>query len=202
MTGATTVVKPRLRGKAFLVRYADDAVFVFEHDADARRVFDVLPKRFEKYGLKLHPDKTRLVRFERPRWRAKPSRGERPETFDFLGLTHYWGRSRRGLWVVKRKTTRDRFRRSLKAIKAWCRFHRHQKTREQHDALSKKLSGHYAYFGVVGNYAALFRFRYEVLRLWKKWMERRSQRRLPWERWLRLLARYPLPRPRIYGRQT
>lgn len=196
------VVKPRLRGKAHLVRYADDAVLVFEHESDARRVLDVLPRRFAKYGLKLHPEKTRLVRFERPRLAATPARSERPETFDFLGFTHFWARSRNGRWIVKRRTARDRFRRALKAIKVWCRVNRHLRVREQHEALSQKLRGHYVYFGVVGNFAALARFQFEAMRLWKKWVGRRSHRRLTWARWFQLLERYPLPVPRIYHRPT
>src|SRR5512143_3214913 len=146
-------VKPRLRGRAYLIRYADDAVLVFETEGEARRVLDVLPKRFGRYGLTLHPEKTRLVPFQRPRpiARTGAERGERPGTFDFLGFTHHWGRTRTGSWAVKRKTARGRFRRSLRSIALGCREHRHLSIREQWVALTAKLRGHYAYYGITGN---------------------------------------------------
>ena len=160
-------MKPRLRGRAFEVRYADDAVLVFEHEDDARRVLGVLAKRLEKYGLRLHPDKTRMVEFCRP---AKSQRGgsQRERRFVMLGFTHYWGRSRKGRWVVKRKTAKDRLSRALKGTGQWCRNHRHWKLRDQQAALSRKLRGHYAYYGITGNFQALNRFRFEVERLWRK----------------------------------
>jgi RNA-directed DNA polymerase len=187
------VVRPRLRGRALLVRYADDAVMVFSSEEDARRVWQVLAKRFEKYGLSLHTEKTRLLGFGRP-----SPRGPRPETFDFLGFTHYWGRSRRGNPVVLRKTARDRFTRALRTIAQWCRRQRHLPLVEQHRVLGWKLRGHYAYYGITGNALALSRFRYETLRVWRKWLNRRSQRaRMTWERFGRVEARYPLPPPRV-----
>jgi group II intron reverse transcriptase/maturase len=190
------VVQPRLRGPASLVRFADDAVLVFAREDDARRVAEVLPKRFAKYGLKLHPEKTRLVPFRRP---GSHRRHEgRPETFDFLGFTHYWGQSRRGYPVVKRKTAKDRVTRSLRAVRRWCRSNRHLPIAEQHRALGRKLSGHDAYYGITGNAAALERFHYEVPRIWRKWLDRRSNRaRMTWERFSRLLERHPLPRARV-----
>src|SRR5262249_50971039 len=119
-------VKPRLKGRALLVRYADDFVLGFACEEDARRVLDVLPKRFGKYGLTPHPDKARLVRFTRPRPGGGPTttraRGSGPPgSFDFLGFTHFWSRSKKGTWVVKRKTARGRFRRALRRISDWCR---------------------------------------------------------------------------------
>src|SRR5690606_27682834 len=116
--------KPRLKGQAHLVRYADDAVIVFENEEDAKRVMEVLPKRFGKYGLTLHPEKTRLLDFRRPR-DPNGTGANRPQTFDLLGFTHYWGRSLRGFWVVKRKTAKDRFRRGLLAINQWCKRNMH-----------------------------------------------------------------------------
>jgi len=187
------VVRPRLRGRALLVRYADDAVMVFASEEDARRVWKVLAKRFEKYGLSLHPEKTRLLHFGRP-----SPRGPRPETFDFLGFTHYWGRSRRGKPAVLRKTARDRFTRSLRAIAQWCRRQRHLPLVEQHRELGRKLRGHYAYYGITGNQPALSRLRHETQRVWRKWLDRRSQRvRMTWERFWRVSARYPLPPARV-----
>jgi group II intron reverse transcriptase/maturase len=196
-------VKPRLRGGAFTVRYADDAALVFSREDDARRVMEVLPKRFGKYGLALHPEKTRLVEFRRPDRRPPKDHGGagggRPGTFDLLGFTHYWGLSRKGRWVVKRKTARDRFSRALKRVADWCRQNRHQPVHEQQQALARKLLGHFGYFGITGNYEALHRFREGVSCAWRKWLDRRSNRaRMSWDKMGQLLQRYPLPQPRIF----
>jgi group II intron reverse transcriptase/maturase len=194
-------VRPRMKGRAFLVRFADDFVMGFEYEDDARRVLDVLPKRFGKYGLTLHPTKTRLVRFTRPPKDDPPqggSSGQGPGTFDLLGFTHYWGRSLKGNWVIKRRTSRSRFSRAVKAIRQWCRQHRHQAISQQHRTLVQKLRGHYAYYGIPCNAEALARFFYETLLSWKKWLGRRSQRAyLNWVRFRALLKHYPLPYPRI-----
>jgi RNA-directed DNA polymerase len=194
-------VKPRLSGKAYLIRYADDAVLLFAKEEDARRVLAVLPKRFEKYGLTLHPDKTRLVEFRRPGRRPPPSGGgasERPGTFDLLGFTHFWGVSRAGKWIVKRKTAKDRFRRAVQRIVIWCREHRHDVVRAQWQALVRKLRGHYEYYGITGNSDGLRRFLNAATHAWRKWLSRRSQRaRMSWERMRKLLERYPLPPARI-----
>ena len=173
-------VQPRLRGRAFLIRYADDFVIGFADERDARRVMEVLPKRLGKYGLTLHPEKTRLVPFRRPARRVTgkdASDEDWPGTFDLLGFTHYWGRSRKGSWVVKRKTAPTRFTRALRAIGQWCRRHRHQPICEQHPTLRQKLRGHYAYYGITGNSIALARFREEVKRIWRKWLCRRKRGR-------------------------
>ncbi len=192
-------VLPRLKGRAFLIRYADDFVMGFSSREDALRVLKVLPKRFGRYGLELHPDKTRLVAFRRPASGPREGGGKAPGagTFDLLGFTHYWGRSRRGKWVVKRKTARDRLARALRTIQDWCRRNRHWKMREQHRMLCQKLRGHYAYYGVTGNYRALSRFWHEVHRIWHKWLSRRSQRSyIRWDRFTATLERvYPLPAP-------
>lgn len=191
-------VQPRMRGQAFLVRYADDAVLGFSDERDARRVLEVLPKRFAKYGLTLHPEKTRLVRFRKPPRRptGKSRAGnDGPETFDLLGFAHYWGLSRKGSWVVKRKTAPNRFTRAVRSTSQWCRKNRHQSITEQHHTLSQKLRGHFAYYGITGNSRALSRFRYEVIDVWRKWLARRKRAdRYPWARFERLLEHYPLPR--------
>jgi RNA-directed DNA polymerase len=194
-------VKPRLKGRAHLIRYADDAVLVFEREGDARRVLDVLPKRFGKYGLTPHPEKTRLVPFQgRPPGAPPGSRDERPGTFDFLGFTHYWGRTLKGNWAVKRKTSEGRFRRSLTSVAQRCREHRHLPISEQWVALTRKLRGHFAYYGITGNIASLGRFRYHVTRAWHKWLSRRSGKaRIPWERFDEVERRYPLPPARSGG---
>jgi group II intron reverse transcriptase/maturase len=186
-------VRPRLKGRAFLVRYADDFVMGFEHEEDARRVLAVLPKRFGKYGLALHPDKTRLVPFGAPQ-DPKGSGSGKGGSFDFLGFTHHWAKSRNGYWVIKRKTSGSRFSRAIQRMGEWMRRHRHLPVPEQHRTLSSKLKGHFAYYGITGNSKALGRFRYEVVRLWRKWLSRRSQRAwIEWPKMARLLERYPLP---------
>lgn len=196
-----TAVKPRLRGQAFLIRFADDFVLVFQVEADARRVLEVLPKRFDRYGLRLHPDKTRLMRFERPRRKAEPREeqaDEEPRSFDFLGFTHYWEKSRRGHWVVKRKTASDRFTRFLRQINLWCHGNRHAPVAWQHAQLLSKLRGHSGYYGITGNSKALSSLLHWIKRIWRKWLSRRSRTsNVTWKRFNLLLERYPLPNPRI-----
>jgi group II intron reverse transcriptase/maturase len=189
-------VKPRLKGKAVLVRYADDGVLGFERQDDAQRVMAVLGKRLERFGLTLHPEKTRLLDFRGP----LRSRGEgrSPTTFDFLGFCWYWRRTRRGRWSVTCKTRRARLARAIKAVHTWCRENRHLPVGQQHAALSRRVQGHLNYFGVNGNMASLTRFARQVTRSWFKWLNRRSQRaRLNWDRFEDLLRDFPLPQPRI-----
>jgi group II intron reverse transcriptase/maturase len=188
-------VLPRLRGRTFLIRYADDFVIGFTDEQDARRVMEVLPKRFAKYGLTIHPEKTRLIPFHRPRGGPTPPRTGRPGTFDFLGFTHYWARSRRGYWVIKQKTASSRLTRAVQAISEWCRRNRHRPLAEQHRVLCQKLRGHFNYYGITGNSIRLARFRHEVTGLWCKWLRRRNDKPPPWSWFERLLGRYPLPPP-------
>jgi group II intron reverse transcriptase/maturase len=192
-------VKPRLKGRAFLVRYADDFVMGFACEEDARRVLDVLPKRFGKYGLTLHPEKTRLVRFTRPDRRpteAKAPQEGAPESFDFLGFTHFWSRSKKGTWMVKRKTARSRFRRAVGKIAQWCRVNLHRPIVEQYRALQQKLRGHYQYYGVVGNGRSLWLFLDRLQEVWQKWLSRRGGKKGgAWGWFSRLLQALPLPRP-------
>jgi RNA-directed DNA polymerase len=187
-------VKPRLEGRCFLVRYADDFVMGFSSEGDARRVLDVLPKRFGKYGLTLHPGKTRLLQFTRP---TGSSGGNTPGSFDFLGFNHHWVKSLKGRWLIQQTTAKSRFTRSLKKVAAWCRGFRHQTLRLQHRHLSAVLRGHFQYFGLRGNSRALSRFAYEVNKVWRKWLARRSQRGLSWEGFNAILKRFVLPPPRI-----
>jgi len=188
-------VKPRLHGRAFLVRYADDFVIGFEERADAERVLAVLGKRLGRHGLAIHPEKTRLVDFRKP---DREKGGPRPGTFDFLGFTYYWGKSRKGKTIIKWKTARKRLSRALKAIGRWCRSNRHSKVAEQCATLGRKLRGHYAYFGLTGNYRSLEQYYRGTYRQWRKWLDRRSQkRRMKWDRFNRLLARHPLPSPKV-----
>jgi hypothetical protein len=176
-------------------------VILFMHEDDARRVTEVLPKRFGKYGLTLHPDKTRLVPFRRPPHKVgggKAHGTDRPGTFDLLGFTHYWGRTRWGGWAVMRQTASKRLSRAVRSIAPWCRNHRHCPVCEQHAIRSKKVRGHYAYYGITGNARALKGFLCSVHRVWRTWLTRRNRlREMTWDRLHRLLKRYRLPPPRI-----
>lgn len=186
-------VKPRMSGRAFMVRYADDFVMAFEHENDARRVQAVLPRRLERFKLTLHPEKTRLVYFGKPGSNAPP-----PGTFDFLGFTMYWGKARSGWQVIRWKTSRKRLNKTLEAFNDWCRRNRHRPLPEQQVALNRRLMGHYAYFGLTMNRRALQTVYQQVVRLWRKWLDRRSQRgRMPWVRFAEVLARHPLARARV-----
>jgi group II intron reverse transcriptase/maturase len=193
------VAKPRLRGKATLIRFADDAIIGFEHKEDAERVMRVLASRLEKFNLKLHPEKTRLVDFRRPSKGSRPV--QRPETFNFLGFTLYWKRTRRGGWTCTCKTRSASLGKFLREVCDWCRRHRHQPVKEQHKALVSRIRGHFNYFGVNGNTKALEVITFKVERMWKKWLCRRSHRsRLNWERFGDLLKDFPLPKARVYVR--
>jgi len=192
------VVKPRLRGKAHEIRYADDGILCFEHKSDAEKVLQVLPKRFAKYGLTLHPEKTRLVEFGRYAAGNAKRQGKKPATFDFLGLTHIHARSRKGKFTVHVKTMSKRLRRGLHAVAAWCQQHRHDPVDQQQKTLNAKLRGHYQYYGRPTNYRSLWQFYRGVCRIWREWLSRRTRgRRLTWERYGEILRQHPLLRPRI-----
>jgi RNA-directed DNA polymerase len=193
-------VKPHMKGRTLLVRFADDFILGFENQADAEKVYAVLFRRFEKYGLQLHAEKTRLVAFGQPTDSAGNSGGEGtpPGTFDFLGFTHYWDKTRKGRWVIRRQTSRKRFSRSLKAINQGCRKNLHEPLRVQVEALGRKRKGHFGYYGITGNYDALARYRWEVVRVWRKWLARRGDPQgMPWARLNRLLQFYDLPAARV-----
>jgi RNA-directed DNA polymerase len=178
---------------------ATHPVLGFSHEEDARRVLAVLPKRFGKYGLRLHPEKTRLIDFRRtPRGGGsrRPTEPSRRRTFDLLGFTHYWAKSRRGYWVIKQKTATDRLSRAITRIGRWCREHRHAPVKEQHRELDQKLRGHYGYYGITGNSYSLSHFLSEVKRRWFYWLNRRSHRgRWTWARFARYLRARPLAPP-------
>ena len=191
-------VKPRLRGQAFEIRYADDALLCFQYREDAQRVLRVLTKRFAKYGLRLHPEKTRLVEFGRhAHYQAKRLK-TKTATFDFLGLTHRCATSRKGKFTVHVGTMKERLRRSLTAIADWCRTHRHAPVEYQQRMLNAKLRGHYQYYGRPTNFRSLRRFFRTVRSTWRKWLQRRTRgRNLSWGIYLKFLTRYPLLAPRI-----
>ncbi len=189
------VVKPRMKGNCFLVRYADDFVMGFSVKSEAEKVFQVLPKRFERYGLSIHPDKSRMVQFGRPYWK----RGKGPGSFAFLGFTHYWAKTLRGGWTIKRKTQGKRLSRFLSGIAEWCKENRHKPVANQHKTLSSKLRGHYQYYGVRGNFKML-EVAYEHTReAWKKWLSRRnSMNPMSWDKFMVAVEQqFVLPPPRI-----
>ena len=192
-------VKPRLRGEAHVVRYVDDFVICFRHREDAERVQKVLSKRLGKYGLTLHPEKTRLMEFGRTaleKW--EKGNGRKPDTFNFLGFTHVCARSRRGKFMVQVRTMRKRLQRSMTEMAKWCREHRHDPVEVQHKQLNRKLRGHYQYYGRPTNYQALWRYYRGVRRVWRKWLNRRTRgKTLPWDEYAKLLRRHPLLAPRI-----
>jgi RNA-directed DNA polymerase len=193
-------VRPRLQSFAFVIRFADDIMIAFKSEEDARNVMRALPKRFSRFGLRLHPDKTRLVDFRHPRSPSRRRGGGngKPGSFDLLGFAFYWGLSRNRKWVVSQKTARKRQTRAFRRLQEWCRRNRHWPVEKQHEMLVKKLQGHDAYYGVTRNTLMLKRLRHEVKRVWRFWLNRRSQRaRMTWERFHRLLKRFPLPPPRI-----
>jgi len=199
-------VKPLMQGRCRLIRFADDFVMVFQKKYDADRVMKVISKRFEKYGLTVHPEKTKLIDFRIPnhseRRRERKSndddRDDKPGTFDLLGFTHYWGKTQKGNWAVKRKTMKSRLARSIQSIKQWCQKNRHKPVRVQWATLKAKINGHYAYYGITGNIRSLGMFRYLVVRVWHNWLNRRNrERRLTWEKFNLLLERYPLPLPKV-----
>ena len=188
-------VLPRMKGRAFLIRYADDFVMGFAREDDALKVQAALTQRFERYDLKLHPDKTRLMPFARPSFGSK---GKGPGTFDFLGFTVYWRRGRKGGWAPRLKTRRQKLRGAIQGFSRWCRDHRHLPVRQQHAALRARLQGHFNYFGVNGNTACLWAVHHHVRRAWRKWLSRRSQKAaIPWPRYEAMLQHYPLPSPRV-----
>jgi len=186
-------VKPRTKGKCFIMRWADDFIIGFQLETDAGRVKEVLPKRFNRFGLELHPDKTALINFGRPPMTAKGL--QKSGTFDFLGFTYYWGRSLKGYPVIKKKTARKRLNRYLKMTWKWCKENRHEPIREQYRTLCAKLRGYYQYFGVRSNYKAIEAAYEYTERAWRYWLSRRSHKGTVLFETLR--ETFPLPKPRI-----
>jgi group II intron reverse transcriptase/maturase len=184
-------IRPMLKGEMFFVRYADDFIIGFEYKEDAERVYRTMTKRFEKYGLTIHPEKTRLINYS-------PEEKKEGNTFDFLGFTHYWAKSKRGNWVIKRRTKKGKVNQIMKALYGYCKASRHFKFGEQWADLCMKIKGYYAYFAIPGNYKFLEQIRRKAIEFWFKWLNRRSQyNSYTWEQFRKLLKVYPLPYPRI-----
>jgi RNA-directed DNA polymerase len=188
-------VRSRMNGNCFLARFADDFVMGFNLKSDAERVYRVLPKRFERFGLRIHPEKSRMVQFSRPYWKQ----GKGPGSFAFLGFTHYWGKTLSGGWTIKRKTQGKRLSRFLSGIGDWCKENLHEPMAKQYGMLCAKLRGHYQYYGVRGNFKML-EVVYEGTRVkWKKWLSRRNSKdRMGWEKFAaQVEAVFDLPKPHI-----
>lgn len=192
-------VRPACKGGNFMVRYADDFVMGFEREEDALKVQRVLAKRCARFGLEINAEKTRLVPFGRPPFASpKAKAGKEPGSFDYLGFTHYWGRSRQGNWVVKQNTARGRFRRALRSIREWGWGNRHLRMKEQQKTLNAKLRGHDAYYGITGNYRRLSQLRREVTKEWRKWLVRRNRSDNPsWKQFGAMLQVFPLTPARV-----
>ncbi len=191
-----TEVKPRMKGYCFIIRFADDFIIGCQNEEDARRIMEVLPKRFDRFGLTVHPEKTKLIPFGKPASGKDVSKGE--ATFDFLGFTHYWARSRQGYWVIKRKTAKKKVRKAIVAMREWCRNNRHKNVLWQYRILSSKLRGHFQYFGIRCNMRAMEAVLHYVRQGWRYWLSRRSHKSaIPWEKMEKFLNAYPLPIPRI-----
>jgi RNA-directed DNA polymerase len=186
-------IKPQLHGKAELIRFADDFVVVCERREDAEALLAQVTERFQSYGLTIHPEKTRIVDFRHP-WKGEHN----PQTFDFLGFTHYWGKTLRGGYAVKRKTRGKKYRAALAKIADWCKKHRHEPMAIQHRELSEQVNGHYTFYGIRGNHRALAHFLHEVKRLWHYWLGRRSRGKADAAGlWELLNQRFRLPAARI-----
>ncbi len=189
-------VKPRMKGRCFLIRFCDDFIIGCELEIEARQILKVLPKRFARFGLTIHPQKTALIRFRRPSSKSNSEGGN--GTFDFLGFTHHWSKSRWGIWVIKRRTASKRKRRTKKFLWQWCRNNRHRPLKEQHRILCQKLRGHFQYFAIRGNFWHLETIFIHAKKAWRFWLSRRSHKSyISWEKFERLLQAFPLPRPRI-----
>lgn len=189
-------VQPRMKGRCFLIRFADDFVIGCQLEADARKILAVLPKRFARFGLTIHPTKTTLIAFRKPEAPQGADSGN--GTFTFLGLTHYWTKSRQGFWVIKRRTARKRLRRTKQALWRWLRHHRHAPLQYPYQMLGAKLRGHFQYYGIRGNFRLLEEVRRYAEKAWRYWLRRRSgTRSVGWEKFEKLLQTYVLPTPRI-----
>ena len=195
-----TRVGPRMKRKHALVRFCDDFVLAFEDFLDCQRVLGVLGKRMDRYGLALHLDKTRMVdfRFRRPGGRHPATQAT---TFDFLGFTHVWGKSLKGKNVVYQRTAKARYARALRSVHDWCRWNRHRPLPEQYARIRRMMQGHFAYYGITGNSRRLRWYAHRVEVTWRMWLSRRTRGNpMRWVRFMRILEKYRLPRPRIVHR--
>ncbi|WP_136078771.1 group II intron reverse transcriptase/maturase [Pontiella desulfatans] len=192
-------VKAHVKGFCELVRYADDFVCVVQYEQDAQRIERVLKKRFERYALEIHPEKSRRMSFGRYEAENAVRQDRRPNTFDFLGFTHYCDRTRQGRFKLGRKTSRKKYAAKCRDLNEWLKENRNRtKTKEWWKSLSAKLRGHYQYYGVSGNYRCIASYYSLTLGRVRKWLNRRSQKRsMSWAKFYDYLSHYPLPKPTI-----
>lgn len=186
-------VAPRMKGRCFIIRYADDFIIGCEKETDAHRIMEVLPKRFESYGLNLHPKKTILIPFSKPP--ASVRKDKVNGNFDFLGFTFYWAKSLKGYWIIKKKTAGKRLNRFMKMLWQWCKAYRHDPIKEQYATLCSKLRGFYQYYGVRSNFKALEVVFEYAEKAWRRWLSRRSHKGTVLFDDLR--KDFPFPKPRI-----
>ncbi|GAV23535.1 group II intron reverse transcriptase/maturase [Carboxydothermus pertinax] len=194
------VVKRQCKGSALMIRYADDFVFCFQYESEARKFYSMLIKRLEKFNLSIAKEKSKIIEFGMYAHKNRQKQGKgKLETFDFLGFTHYCGQSRNGKFRVKRKTSRKKFKAALLRMKEWIKTNRTKPVIKLLEEIRVKLIGHYRYYGITDNGKMLSKFWYETGKLIFKWLNRRSQRNsYTWEKFLSLLEKRPLPKPKIY----
>ena len=188
-----------INGYCRIVRYADDFICLVQFEDDANKILRALQNRFNKYKLQLHPDKTRVFSFGRLEKDNSISNNRKANTFDFLGFTHYCDKTRKGHFKVGRKTSAKKFRAKAKDLNLWLKKIRNQVlTKDWWKILSLKLKGHYEYYGISENYLSIYKFYKLAIKLAKKWMNRRSQKRtMSWDKMKSYLLLYPLPKPSI-----
>ncbi|UOF90084.1 group II intron reverse transcriptase/maturase [Fodinisporobacter ferrooxydans] len=193
-------VKKHCKGQAEMVRFADDFVCCFQYRDDAERFYAALRNRLSKFNLSIAEEKTKIIEFGRFAETNRKRRGEgKPETFVFLGFTHYCSKSQRGAFRVKRKTSGKKFRQKMKAMKTWIRFNRHMEQEEFLRTIRSKLAGHYRYYGITDNFKMIHSFYDQTINLMYKWLNRRSQRKsFTWENFREMLGKFKLPKPKIY----
>ena len=186
-------------GQARLIRYADDFVICFQREWEAKRFRTELDERLGKFGLEVAPEKTKILEFGPLAELKAKARGDRPQTFDFLGLTHFCSRTRNGRrYRMKRKTSRKKFKAKVLAFKEWLKASLTLPTPDLMKTAASKLRGHIAYYGVTDNSDGIGRFSHEVMRMLFKWLNRRGKRGcMTWEKFRKLLKRFPMPKPRI-----
>lgn len=198
------IVRKRCRGVAYMVRYADDNIFCFKYEEEAKAFYRALPERLGKFGLELSAEKSKIIAFGRNAGKkdgddSGTSGSGKPETFDFLGFKHYCSKSRKGKFRVKRKTSNKKYRASLHRFKLWLYKNMHTPTEVLMKKLVRKLQGHFQYYGITDNTDMLRKFIDEIKRYLFKSMNRRSQKRsYNWDNYPLLLEKYPLPRPKIH----
>lgn len=191
-------VIPRMQRRCSLTRFCDDLVMVFEKYSDCQRVYQVLGRRLAKFGLTLHAEKTRIIDF-RFNQITQAKQRKSHTAFNFLGFTHVWKKSRNGKFVVHQRTAKERLAKAITVFNGYCKANRHKPLPDQYRKLCSRLRGHYAYFGITGNYASLRNLEHKVAWIWHKWLSKRSrQSKIPWEKFKHVLEKFPLPKPRIY----